>query len=34
VIFYPPFAERTPELVAAHVAIAKLKAKLEEVKDE
>ena len=32
-IFYPPFAERAPELVAAYTAIAKLKAKLEEAAD-
>tara|TARA_R110001592_G_scaffold182292_1_gene425462 strand:+ start:121 stop:222 length:102 start_codon:yes stop_codon:yes gene_type:complete len=28
-IFYPPFVERTPELVAAYETIYKLKAKLE-----
>ena len=28
-VWFPPFAQRTPELVAARTTIAKLKAKLE-----
>jgi len=31
-IWFPPFVERTPELVAAYETIAKLKEKLEAKK--